>query len=629
MARKPFKIVNDLDLSGNNLVDLKELYRSDYDVASPYMDIMLRAGNDALNGSAFVGGNVAIYSGWGTGPGSISLFIPNAIQPSANTAAVVTSKFGLEILGTTVTTLKTNNQPINLNAGTNTVAITGAATVSLTLGVTGNTTLTGDLAINGGDVTTTSSTTFNLLNSTIATLNAFNASATINLGLTALTANTINIATAASTSGIKAISIGTNGAVGSTTTIILGTETGTTPTVTLRGQGINLGTSTAILTTATVGGAITGNILKIAGTAVGTVNVTTDVTTGIANFFTSLTTGTLNVATGGASQLYLGGVGSSTFLGGASGTTVLNTQAGAALTLFSSPATVGVFAGASDTITFGNAAGTFTNNELVITHPNATTFSAVAATTLTLASATTATTISIGTGATASAVLRTINIGTNAAASSTSTINLGSTLGTPNTYLNGNITIGDAAAKTITLTGTISAGGIKIFDSDSTIYTYSILPGNIAADTTITLPSVTGKYVALTANATGLVGLLDGGTNKALTASAGGIVWTDADSFEILAGTTAGRALISGAGVTPSWSPGTLTLSTSLTVQTGAVTLTGNASNSTLVLPSGSLTLPSSVVAGNIIYGNGAGSLTVLAPQTVNYVLVSGAGAPA
>lgn len=51
-----------------------------------------------------------------------------------------------------------------------------------------------------------------------------------------------------------------------------------------------------------------------------------------------------------------------------------------------------------------------------------------------------------------------------------------------------------------------------------------------------------------------VIGLTYGGTNKALTASAGGVVWTDSDSMEILAGTaTAGLALVSGASATPSW----------------------------------------------------------------------------
>ena len=52
------------------------------------------------------------------------------------------------------------------------------------------------------------------------------------------------------------------------------------------------------------------------------------------------------------------------------------------------------------------------------------------------------------------------------------------------------------------------------------------------------------------------VTLNHGGTNNAsLTASAGGIVWSDATKLNILGGTsTAGLALLSGNGITPSWS---------------------------------------------------------------------------
>jgi hypothetical protein len=55
------------------------------------------------------------------------------------------------------------------------------------------------------------------------------------------------------------------------------------------GTTINLGTSTGSATTTTVGGAITGNILKIASTTSGTANLTTDVTTGTINLFASST----------------------------------------------------------------------------------------------------------------------------------------------------------------------------------------------------------------------------------------------------------------------------------------------------------------------------------------------------
>ncbi|MBI1982383.1 MAG: site-specific integrase, partial [Candidatus Levybacteria bacterium] len=74
---------------------------------------------------------------------------------------------------------------IGATTGTTTVnnalTVTGATTLSSTLAVTGNTTLTGDLAVNGGDFTSTA-TTFNLLNSTVTTLNLGGAATTLSIG---------------------------------------------------------------------------------------------------------------------------------------------------------------------------------------------------------------------------------------------------------------------------------------------------------------------------------------------------------------------------------------------------------------------------------------------------------------
>jgi hypothetical protein len=64
---------------------------------------------------------------------------------------------------------------------------TGNTAIAGTLGVSENTTLTGDLAVNGGDLTT-SGTSFNLLNTNATTVNAFNAATTIDVGSTADTA---------------------------------------------------------------------------------------------------------------------------------------------------------------------------------------------------------------------------------------------------------------------------------------------------------------------------------------------------------------------------------------------------------------------------------------------------------
>jgi hypothetical protein len=107
-----------------------------------------------------------------------------------------------------------------------------------------------------------------------------------------------------------------------------------------------------------------------------------------------------------------------------------------------------------------------------------------------------------------------------------------------------------------------------------------------------------GTAVDLTTEVTGVLPLANGGTNKNLAASNGGIVYTDADSMEVLAASaTSGNVLISGGAGAPSWgqyytssnvpssivsrdasgnfSAGTITAATGLTVSAGGATVTG------------------------------------------------------
>lgn len=145
-----------------------------------------------------------------------------------------------------------------------------------TIGATSGT-FSGDVAVNGGDITTTVTGATTIFNTNTTDLSIGGAATALKLANTGTGARTVDIATAA-----------TGGA-----------------------------------STLTFGGGVSGNTLKVASTAAGTVNVTTDVTTGIANIFTSLTTGTLNLATGGASAINLGGAGSAVVIGTASGNSSL------------------------------------------------------------------------------------------------------------------------------------------------------------------------------------------------------------------------------------------------------------------------------------------------------------------
>jgi hypothetical protein len=97
--------------------------------------------------------------------------------------------------------------------------------------IAGNETLGGDLAVNGGDITT-SATTFGLVDATATTVNFAGAATTSNFGYDGTAAATLNLftgATAAATT--KTLNIGTGAAASSTTNITMGSANGGTLTV--------------------------------------------------------------------------------------------------------------------------------------------------------------------------------------------------------------------------------------------------------------------------------------------------------------------------------------------------------------------------------------------------------------
>lgn len=615
MARKPFKVVNDIDLSGNKLIDVREIYRSDYDGSDPaFRDILIRAGNDLTNNNE-AGGSVVIRSGTGSARGDLKFLLGSGV-----------GNYGLTILGSSATTLQTENQDVTIATGTAATKIT--STVNSTGPGSGSVQIAGgvyiakDLVLSGGNIIASTATTWNLLNTVATTVNAFGATTTLNIGQTGLGSTTVNIATAASTSGTKAINIGTNGTTGSTTTITIGTDAGTSPSVTLKGLSINLGTSTAAATTVTVGGSVTGNVLKIAGTASGTANISSDVTTGTVNLLTEITTGTVNIATGGASVIQIGGAGATLLLGGTTGTTTVNSQSGASVDLFPTPATITAFS-QSTSLTIGkDKAGT----TAIISD----TFNVVNATSVSISSdasdAVSNHSISIGTSS--ADVNKTISIGT--LGTGTTTITIGATSASSTTTVNGNIVLGDDASRSISLVGTITSAGFSIANASS--YKTTILPGTNTSNISVTLPSTTDQYFTIGLRADGRIdmkSIMAGNGSTALSPSDGGILYSDANGFQILSGVaTAGRVLISGANAAPTWTGGTLSIaaSQSLTVLLGNITITNgqSATASTLTIPSGPLTFPEGIVAGDILYATGNGTLTRLAKAAAGSVLVSG-----
>lgn len=133
-----------------------------------------------------------------------------------------------------------------------------------------------------------------------------------------------------------------------------------------------------------------------------------------------------------------------------------------------------------------------------------------------------------------------------------------------------------------------------------------------------------------------------GGTSKALTASAGGIVWTDSDSMEILAGTaTAGQMLQSGNLATPAWSTATFAstyAASTLLYSNGANTVVGLATANSAVLRTTSAGVPgwsASMTNGQLMIGStgatpvlatltGSGGISIV--NTAGAITISGSG---
>jgi hypothetical protein len=146
------------------------------------------------------------------------------------------------------------------------------------------------------------------------------------------------------------------------TSAVLASATG----VTIGGTAtttVGLGTNTTAANTVTVGGAITGNVLKIASTTGGTVTIDSDVTSGTANVLTTASGGTINFGTGGSNSINLGGSGSTITVGGTAGNGTLsisgNSGSGTAtITTNVTSGIVNLFAGVAGTINIGSNTST-------------------------------------------------------------------------------------------------------------------------------------------------------------------------------------------------------------------------------------------------------------------------------
>ncbi len=120
---------------------------------------------------------------------------------------------------------------------------------------------------------------------------------------------------------------------------------------------------------------------------------------------------------------------------------------------------------------------------------------------------------------------------------------------------------------------------------------------------------------------TGIVNLTHGGTNNSLTASNGGIVWSDASKLNIIGGTaTANQVLLSGSSATPTWSTATYP---SVATSTGTI-LRANGTN----WVASTATFADTYTASNLLYSNGTNTVTGLATGNDGVLVTSAGGVP-
>jgi hypothetical protein len=295
-------------------------------------------------------GNTAIAIGLNSGAsdqGINSIAIgTNAGKTSQAANTIIISATGIETNGVAAQTDSFYVNPIrNATGNVGTLqynSVTKEVTYSLDLTLA-NITLTGDLAVNGGDITTTAST-FNLVDANATTVNFAGAATTIDLGATTgtLTINNPTVVGSQTTQDLYNTTATTLNFAGAATTLIVGATTGI---ANIRNATTN------VIGNATVGGTlgVTGDTTLTGDLAVNGGDITTTATTATV-FNTNATTVS---AFGAATTL---GIGATT------GTLTLNTPTvvGSQSTqdLYNTTATTLNFAGAATTLTIGAVTGT-------------------------------------------------------------------------------------------------------------------------------------------------------------------------------------------------------------------------------------------------------------------------------
>ena len=576
--------------------------------------------------------------------------------------------------GGNITTNQASFNLININATT--LNIGGAATAidigasTGTTSINNNLDVDGDVNVDGGDITT-NSTSFNLINTTATTVNFAGAATALSIGSSSGT-TTVN----------HNLTVTGDLTVNGTTTTINAT------TVTVDDKNLELGSVASPSDTTADGGGITlkgstdktilwvdstdrwtfnqgVEAVSIQNTPIGSSIASTGAFTSLtANEAVTFTQGTASSSTGTGTLVVTGGVGVSgnIYAGGngvfAGDVTVsggdIVTAAATASNLYATTTTgnIGIATGqTSGTLTVGGTAQTGT---------------------ITIDRSASAHTLNIGTGANAAAVTKTINFGTGGAASSITNINVGSanggttTLSSPTVNATGNFIVSSTNAEATYFAvqrSTAATEEARHFISD-TSYTIkytndeaasSIIlnfvntdtetgGGAAASDHNVTFSATqTGVSLSMpgTSNvsATTLTSTVAAGTAPFTVASTTVVTNLNADTVDGIQGASLLRS-----NATDNYTSGILTFDsgTTLTAADGA-TVNFNNANGTAPFTVASSTVVTNLnadavdgksfgtfsAAGGILYATSTSAASGTAAGTAGQVLTSGgAGAP-
>lgn len=476
------------------------------------------------------------------------------------------------------------NPLLSLNSTPNNTASTIMARDSSGDFASNNATLAGDIAVNGGDVTTTA-TTASLFNANATTLNIGNAATTVSIGA----------ATGTTTVRNDLVVTGTFTVNGTTQTI-------NAVTVTVDDKNIELGSVASPTNVTADGGGIT-------------LKGTTDKTLNWVNATGAWTSSEdFNLVSGKTYEINAIPVLTSN--------SVLNDSSQTSITV----------GGSATAVSLGASTGALTLNNPIVVGANTTqsVFNTVATTvnafgvagTLNIgANVTSAQTINVGVGATATATTKTLNLATGGLTGSTTNVNIGSTagglltIGNPNvTFDNGIVTFTNSTDATTSANGSVRfAGGISVVKNIVCDGTFSIF-GDISVNggdiltnqTNVTLFNTT----ATTANLLGAASTIAMGASGGTTTLRSGTL-VGSDATQNLYNTVATTLNIGGAATTVN-----LGNATSATLLTRPGTIVG--SNTTQsVYDTVATTVNAFGAATTLTLGNATGATATIRPGTV------------